>query len=76
MQWQFSFAAYSNFTGDLSSLQPLATQDGLARAAGTPQNTQYNADVLYGGRDLGNGACVPQPLNTLSMDPNLNHVPE
>ena len=61
VQWQFSFAAYSDFTTDLPSLQPLATQDGSSRAAGTPQDTRYSGGVLFGGRDLGNGTCVPAP---------------
>ena len=58
IQWQFSFAAYSDFTADLPSLQPLATQDGSAAAAGTPQNTTFNGDVLFGGRDFGPGTCA------------------
>ena len=54
LQWQFAFAAYSNFAPDaasLAKLQPLPVAGAVA--AGTPSVDTYNGDVLAGGRNLG-----------------------
>ena len=54
LQWQFAFAAYSDFAGDnasLNTLQPQPVADSMA--AGTPGMSTYNGDVLAGGRNLG-----------------------
>ncbi len=54
LQWQFAFAAYSDFAHDaaaLANLQPRPVAGAVA--AGTPAVGTYNADVLAGGRNLG-----------------------
>ena len=48
LQWSFAFAAYSDFTSDLPSLDAAPTQTATA-AAGTPGNTRYNAKLLQVG---------------------------
>ena len=54
LQWQFAFAAYSDFAGSpasLAALQPRPVAGAVA--AGTPAVGTYNADVMAGGRHLG-----------------------
>jgi len=48
LQWSFAFAAYSDFTSDLPSLDAAPTQTATA-AAGTPGNEQYNTKLLQVG---------------------------
>ncbi len=61
LQWSFAFAAYSDFTADLPSLDAGPTQTATA-AAGTPGNKQYNTKLLQVGLGSGSGSASAQIL--------------